>query len=264
MTEIHPSSVIEDGATIGANVSIGPFCVVGSKVTLGDDVQLHSHVVVGGRTHIGAGTRIFPFASIGQEPQDLKFDGEDSELRIGVNNRIREYVTMNPGTSGGGLLTSVGDNCLFMIGAHVAHDCIIGDHVILANNVALGGHVEISDHAIIGGNSAIHQFVRIGEHAMVGGMSGIENDVIPYGSAFGERSQLAGLNIVGLKRRGFPKDEIHRLRAAYQEIFEGPGTLADRVNQVADEYGDSPTVQQVIEFIRDKSSRSLCTPKGAP
>ncbi len=264
MPTIHPSAIIEDGAGIGADVRVGPFCIVGPQVTLENDVILEGHVVVGGRTHVGNGTHIFPFASIGLQPQDLKYRGENSELRIGANNSIREYVTMNPGTEGGGMLTKVGDNCLFMIGSHVAHDCLIGDSVILANNVALGGHVEIRDHAIVGGNSAIHQFVRIGEHAMIGGMSGIENDVIPYGSAFGERSQLAGLNIVGLKRRGFSKVEIHQLRAAYQELFTGGGTLNDRVNQVAGDYQDSPGVLKIVEFIRAESSRSLCTPKGAP
>lgn len=264
MPSIHSNAVIDDSATLGSGVSIGPFCVIGPQVTLEDNVILESHVVVSGKTHIGPGTHIFPFASIGQQPQDLKFSGEDSELRIGANNKIREYVTMNPGTEGGGMLTSVGDNCLFMIGSHVAHDCLIGDNVILANNVALGGHVEIRDHAIIGGNSAIHQFVRIGEHAMIGGMSGIENDVIPFGSAFGERSHLAGLNIVGLKRRGFSKAEIHQLRAAYQELFTGGGTLSDRVTQVAGDYQDSSGVQKIVDFIRDESSRSLCTPKGVP
>ncbi|NQV21474.1 MAG: acyl-ACP--UDP-N-acetylglucosamine O-acyltransferase [Rhodospirillales bacterium] len=264
MALLHPSAVIEDGANIGENVRVGPFCVVGANVSLGDGAVLDSHVVVGGRTTIGPGTRVFPFASIGQEPQDLKYEGEDSELIIGANNRIREYVTIHPGTRGGGMVTTVGDNCLFMVGAHIAHDCVIGNNVILANNVALGGHVNVGDYAIIGGNSAVHQFVRIGEHAMIGGMSGIDNDVIPYGSAFGERSQLAGLNIIGLKRRGFSKEDIHKLRAAYQELFADGGTHSDRVSKVAHGFDDSPLVRQVIEFIQADSSRGLCTPKGAP
>lgn len=264
MPSIHPSAVIETGAVIADNVRIGAFCTVGPNAEIGDGVVLESHVVLSGRTTVGARTRIFPFASIGHEPQDLKYDGEDSELRIGAGNRIREYVTMNPGTKGGGMVTTVGDGCLFMIGAHVAHDCNIGNHVILANNVALGGHVEIGDHAIVGGNSAIHQFVRIGEHAMIGGMSGIENDVIPYGSAFGERSQLAGLNIIGLKRRGFSKEEIHSLRSAFQELFADNGVFNERVNKVAQDFNSSPAVQNMVDFIRADSSRSLCTPKGAP
>lgn len=264
MSGLHPTAVIEDGAAIGKDVRVGPFCVVGANVSLGDGVVLESHVVVGGRTSIGPGTQVFPFASVGQAPQDLKYDGEDSELRIGANNRIREYVTLNPGTAGGGMITSVGDNCLFMIGCHVAHDCVIGNNVILANNVALGGHVVIGDHAIVGGNSAVHQFVRIGEHAMIGGMSAIENDVIPFGSAVGERSQLAGLNIIGLKRSGYSKEEIQKLRAAYQQLFGGEGTFRERVSKVAGGCGDSPGVRQIVEFIQAKSSRALCTPKGAP
>jgi len=263
MSTTHPSAVVEAGAVVAASAQIGPFCTVGPNVEIGENVVLKSHVALSGRTTIGPGTQIFPFASVGHDPQDLKYQGEESELKVGANNRIREYVTMNPGTEGGGMVTSVGDNCLFMIGSHVAHDCNIGDHVILANNVALGGHVEVGDHAIIGGNSAVHQFVRIGEHAMIGGMSGIENDVIPYGSAFGERSQLAGLNIIGLKRRGFSKEEIHSLRSAFQELFSDNGIFNDRVNNIANNFESSPAVQQMIEFVRADSSRGLCTPKEA-
>ena len=200
MATIHPTAIIEDGAQLGENVSIGAYSVIGPEVTLGDGVTLESHVVVGGVTSIGAGTHIFPFASIGLQPQDLKFQGEVSRLEIGSNNVIREHVTMNPGTEGGGLLTKVGNDCLFMVGAHVAHDCQVSDHVILVNSATLAGHVEVGEFAIVGGLSAVHQFVRIGKHAMIGGMSGVENDVIPYGTVTGNRAHLLGLNLVGLKR----------------------------------------------------------------
>jgi len=203
MADLHPSSVISSRATLGKEVRIGPFCVVGPDVVFEESVVLHSHAVVEGRTRIGAGTKIFPFASIGHRPQDLKYAGEPSELVIGANNTIREYVTMNPGTKGGGMVTRVGDGCLFMMGAHVAHDCQIGNRVIMANNATLAGHVVIEDDAIIGGLAAVHQFVRIGRRAMVGGMSGVEHDVIPFGLVMGERATLKGLNVVGLKRGGF-------------------------------------------------------------
>ena len=203
MTEIHPTAIVEPGARLGEGVVIGPYCCVGGKVELGDGVRLHSHVVVAGKTTIGPNTQIYPFASIGHPPQDLKYKGEESELVIGANNVIREHATMNPGTAGGGLITRIGDNCLFMVGAHVAHDCDIASNVILANNATLAGHVAVDEFAILGGLSAIHQFCRIGRHAMIGGMSGVENDVIPYGSVTGNRARLEGLNIVGLRRRGF-------------------------------------------------------------
>ena len=203
MVNVHPSAIVEDGAVLGKEVTVGPFCLVGSQVVLGDGVTLHGHVVLGGRTIVGPNSAIFPFASIGQRPQDLKYQGGESELIIGANTVIREHVTMNPGTVGGGLVTRTGANCLFMVGAHVAHDCLIGDNVILVNNATLGGHVAIGDFAIIGGMSAVHQFARIGAHAMVGGMSGVENDVIPYGSVTGNRAHLSGLNVIGLKRRNF-------------------------------------------------------------
>lgn len=259
--QIHPTAIIAPEAVVGRDVAIGPFCVVGPYVTLGDGVQLHSHVVVEGCTEIGEGTRIFPFASIGHAPQDLKYKGEQSRLVIGRHNTIREHVTMNPGTDGGGMLTQVGDHCLFMVGAHVAHDCRIGNHVILVNNATLGGHVQIGDYAIVGGLSAIHQFVRIGEHAMIGGMSGIESDVIPFGSAMGERARLAGLNIVGMKRRGFDKDQMHRLRSAVDQLFEGNGTFAERLEALTKAYANDPTVMAVLEFVQADGSRALCQPK---
>ncbi|MEK9900554.1 MAG: acyl-ACP--UDP-N-acetylglucosamine O-acyltransferase [Rhodospirillaceae bacterium] len=263
MSGIHPTAVVEDGAKIGADVVIGPYCIVGSEVALDDGVQLHSHVVVGGRTSVGAETEIYPFASIGLPPQDLKFSGEDSELTIGARNRIREHVTMNPGTSGGGLITSVGDDCLFMVGAHVAHDCRVGNNVILANNATLAGHVHVGDFAIIGGLAAIHQFVRIGAHAMVGGMSGVEHDLIPYGSAMGDRARLRGLNLVGLQRRDFSRDEIHNLRTAYRLLFAQEGTLQERIEDVVGLHGDNETVMEIVEFVRMDTSRAILQPKSA-
>ena len=217
--DIHPTAIVAHEAQIAATASIGPYCVVGPRVTLGERVRLISHVVVDGITTIGEGSTLYPFASIGHRPQDLKYKGEPSRLEIGRNNQIREHVSMNPGTEGGGMVTHVGDNCLFMVGSHVAHDCQIGDHVILVNNVALGGHVEIGDFAIIGGNSAVHQFVRIGKQVMVGGMTGVENDVIPYAAVTGNRAHLSGLNLVGLKRRAFSREDIHALRNAYRLLF---------------------------------------------
>lgn len=262
MVEIHQTAIVDPAAIIGKDVKIGPYCVVGAQVKLGDGIKLHSHIVIDGDTEIGAGTEIFPFASIGTSPQDLKFSGEKSKLVIGKNNKIREYVTMNPGTEGGGLLTKVGDNCLFMMSAHVAHDCMIGDHVILVNNATLAGHVHIGDFAIIGGLSAVHQFVRIGAHAMIGGMSGVENDVIPFGSVMGERANLSGLNIVGLKRRGFSRDDIHTLRNAYRMLFANEGTLGERVDDVAEMFGTNDVVADILSFIKEASSRGLTQPES--
>ncbi|MBL4692248.1 MAG: acyl-ACP--UDP-N-acetylglucosamine O-acyltransferase [Magnetovibrio sp.] len=261
MSSIHPTAIIENGATLGQNVSVGPYSIVGADVTLGNGVTLDSHVVVSGQTSIGDNTRIFPFASIGSQPQDLKFGGEVSRLEIGCNNVIREHVTMNPGTEGGGLLTKVGNNCLFMVGAHVAHDCMISDHVILVNNATLAGHVEIGEFAIIGGLSAVHQFVRIGKHAMLGGMSGVENDVIPYATVTGNRAHLAGLNLVGLRRRGFKRDVIHGMRNAYRLLFAQEGTMEERVKDVAEMFKDVEPVMEIVGFISSTSSRSVCQPK---
>ena len=212
MTQIHSTAIIEHGARLGEGAVIGPYCCVGGMVEFGDGVRLHSHVVVAGKTTIGPNTHVYPFASIGHPPQDLKYKGEESELVIGANNVIREHVTMNPGTTGGGMITRIGNNCLFMVGAHVAHDCDVANHVILANNATLAGHVTVDDFAILGGLSAVHQFCRIGRHAMIGGMSGVENDVIPYGSVTGNRARLEGLNIVGLRRRGFSRSEVAAMR----------------------------------------------------
>jgi UDP-N-acetylglucosamine acyltransferase len=264
---IHPTAIIETGATLADGVHVGPYCTVSADVTLETGVRLVSHVSVAGTTHIGEGTQVFPFASLGHAPQDLKYKGEKTRLAIGKHNVIREHVTMNPGTAGGGLLTEVGDHCLFMVGAHVAHDCRIGNHVIMANNATLGGHVQIGDYAIIGGLAAIHQFVRVGKHAIIGGMSGVEHDVIPYGSVLGERANLAGLNLVGLKRRGFDRETIHTLRNAYKMLFDDEtGTLLERVGKTQEHYKDAAPVQEILDFMEEKGARSLCTPrlKNAP
>ncbi len=261
MPDIHATAIVDPRARLGDGVRIGPYCIVGGDVELGAGVVVDSHVVIDGRTKIGANCRIFPFASIGLPPQDLKYDGEPSALVIGANNKIREYVTMNPGTSGGGMVTSIGDNGLFMIGVHVAHDCVVGDNVIMANNATLGGHVVVGDYAVLGGLCAVHQFVRIGRHAMVGGMSGVENDVIPYGSVTGDRAHLSGLNIVGIKRRGFDRDVIHSLRRAYRLLFAPEGTMAERIADVAQLFPDNEAVGDIIEFIRSDSALAVCQPK---
>jgi UDP-N-acetylglucosamine acyltransferase len=263
MPKIHPTAIVAPGARLADDVVIGPYCVIGEDVALAAGVSLKSHVVVDGRTTIGEGTRIFPFASIGHETQDLKYQGEPSSLEIGRHNTIREYVTINPGTEGGGMVTRVGNHCLLMVGAHVAHDCQIGDHVILVNNATLGGHVIVEDYAILGGLSAVHQFVRIGRHAMIGGMSGVERDVIPYGQVMGDRARLNGLNIIGMQRRGFSREDIQGLRSAYQFLFSDDGTFNDRVNEAAERFAGIAPVDDIIAFIRADSSRAICQPKGA-
>ena len=259
---IHPTAIVDSAAQIGTDVSIGPYCLVGPHARLGDGVRLLSHVVVEGRTSLGANTMVYPFASLGHRPQDLKFKNEPSTLEIGANNQIREHVTMSPGTEGGGMVTRVGDNCLFMMSAHVAHDCIVGNNVIMANNATLAGHVTVGDFVIIGGLSAVHQFVRIGACAIIGGMSGVESDVIPFGLVKGERAHLAGLNMVGLERRGFSREAIRELRNAYKKLFAAEGTLAERLDETAAHYKDHPQVNQVVDFIRAESSRPLCQPKN--
>ena len=261
-TDVHPTAIVEDGARIGAGVRIGPYCLVGRDVSLGDGCELVSHAVVAGRTTIGPGTKIFPFASIGHQPQDLKYTGEPSTLAVGANCLIREGVTMNPGTAGGGMTTTVGDRCAFLANSHVGHDCHVGNNVIFSNNVMLAGHCAVGDFAIIGGGAAAIQFARIGAHAFVGGMSGLENDLIPYGMALGNRAYLSGLNIVGLQRRGFTREQIHSLRRAYRLLFAAEGTLMERVDDVAAEFKDHPIVQEIVAFIRVGGKRSLCTPRG--
>ena len=260
MANIHSTAVIADGAHIDASATIGPYCVIGEHVQLGAHVELKSHVCVAGRTQIGESTVIYPFASLGHAPQDLKYGGEPSELIIGARNTIREHVTMNPGTVGDNMLTRVGDDCLFMMASHVAHDCMVGNRVILANNATLAGHVKVGDGAVIGGLAAIHQFARIGRGAMIGGMSAVEKDVIPFGSVTGERAYLAGLNLVGLKRSGMAREHIHALRNAYKALFESEaGVLEERAAALREDA--SAEVQELIAFLSDHSSRSFCTPK---
>jgi len=259
---VHATAIVEDGASIGEGARIGAYCVVGPHVVLAKDVTLEAHVVVNGHTTVGARTRIYPFASIGMPPQDLKFNGEVTALEIGEDNQIREHVTMNPGTEGGGGLTRIGDRCLFMVGAHVAHDCMIGSNVVMVNSAGLAGHVQVGDFALLGGHSAIHQFVRIGAHAMVGGMTGVERDVIPAGTVMGNRAHLAGLNLTGLKRRGFPKEEIHTLRAAYRQIFEShDGELVERASALRATLPASGPARDMVEFILADSSRRFCIPE---
>lgn len=258
---IHPTAIVSPQAKVGKGVQIGPYCCVGDHVTLGDNVRLRSHVTVDGHTTIGEGTEIFPFASIGLPPQDLKYDGELSTLTIGKYNRIREYVTMQPGTKGDGLKTIVGDHCLFMAGSHVAHDCDIGNHVTMANYATLSGHVTVGNNVTIGGLSAVHQFVRIGDHAFIGGMAGIKYDVIPYALVMGRPANLAGLNIVGMRRKGMPRSELEVILKAYDLIFDkSKGTLAERVEQAVQLHSDQEKVKEILDFIQADSSRNLCLP----
>ncbi|SFR48926.1 acyl-ACP--UDP-N-acetylglucosamine O-acyltransferase [Litoreibacter janthinus] len=257
---IHPSAFVEEGAKIADGVKIGPFCTVGANVTLAAGVELKSHVVVTGQTTIGEDTVIFPFAVIGEIPQDLKFDGEETRLEIGSRNRIREGVTMNTGTTGGGGLTKVGDDCLFMTGAHVGHDAIVGNGVIMANQAALAGHCIIEDKVIIGGLAGIHQFVRIGRGAIIGAVTMVTNDVIPYGLVQAPRGELDGLNYVGLKRAGVARSDITALRAAYQMLRQGDGAFQDRARRLSEET-DSDYVREVVDFILGDSDRSYLAPR---
>jgi UDP-N-acetylglucosamine acyltransferase len=264
MTFIHPTAIVEPGAKIGDNVFIGPYCCVGQDVELGHNVHLVSHVSLAGKLTVGEGTKIYPFASLGHAPQDLKYHGEPSQTIIGKNTTIREYVTVQSGTEGGLMKTIVGDNCLLMVGSHVAHDCVVGNHVIMANNATLGGHVTVGDFVIIGGLSAVQQFVRIGEHAIIGGMSGVEKDVIPYGMVMGERAFLNGLNLVGLKRRGFSQESIQGLMGLYDHLFDLNSTspFAERVAQAKEKFSNTETVQTVIHFVESQSKRPFCLPKA--
>lgn len=261
MPDIHPTAVVDSGAKIAEGCSIGPYCVVGPHVSLGEGVRLHSHVVIDGRTTIGARTQIYPFSSIGQPPQDLKYKGEPSELRVGSDNVIREHVTMNPGTEGGGMLTEVGNGCLFMPGSHVAHDCRLGNHVIMANNATLAGHVVLEDYVIMGGLSGAQQFVRIGRNAIIGAMAGAKSDVIPFGMVMGRPGILAGLNLVGLKRAGVDSKEIQSLMKAYDHLFGAGGTFAERIDTVADTYGGLGTVDALVGFLRAETSRPILQPE---
>ncbi|KMW57292.1 Acyl-[acyl-carrier-protein]--UDP-N-acetylglucosamine O-acyltransferase [Candidatus Rhodobacter oscarellae] len=257
--QIHPSAVIEQGATIGDGCIVGPFCVIGPRVTLADAVELKSHVVISGITRVGSGTIVFPFTCLGEIPQDLKFKGEETRLEIGARNRIRENVTMNTGTDGGGGVTRVGDDGLFMAGCHVAHDCQIGDRVIMVNNSALAGHCVVGDDVIIGGLSGVHQWVRIGKGAIIGAVTMVTNDVIPHGLVQGPRGTLDGLNLVGLKRKGVSRADITALRAAYQMLAQGEGTFQDRARRLNEET-DSAYVREVTAFVMGATDRSFLTP----
>ncbi len=257
---IHPTAIIEKGAEISSSATIGPYCIIGPNVKIKDNVTLKSHVVVDGFTTIGEGTIVYPFASLGTAPQDLKYANEPSKLLIGQNNVIREYVTMNPGTKGGAMETIIGDNGLFMMSAHVAHDCVVGRNVIMANNATLGGHVKVGDFAVIGGLAAVHQFIRIGEHAVIGGMSGVESDVIPYGRVKGERAFLAGLNLIGLERRGFSREQVKSIQKAVNNLFSEEGTLEERINEVEADFSGDDAVQNIIRFAREKTRFPLCQP----
>ncbi len=260
MPEIHTTALVDPAAKIADTVAIGPYCVIGPHVVLGEGVSLKSHVVVDGHTTVGNKTVVHPFVTLGLPPQHANFKGEPSTLVIGENNSIREHVTIHPGTESGRMTTEVGDNCLFMVGSHVAHDCLIANDVILTNNVALGGHVVIDEFAIIGGLSGIHQYVRVGKHSMIGGCSAVESDVIPYGSVKGNRARLAGLNVIGLRRRGFSREDIRSLRTAYGLLFSQGGNMAERLGEVADLFSDHPGVMDIVDFIRADSSRAICQP----
>ncbi len=256
---IHKSNIINPKAKIGKNVKIGPFCFIGPNVQLDDGVELISNVHIEGYTKIGKRTKIFPFASIGTVPQDLKYKGETNSLEIGENNVIREYVTINPGTAGGGSKTIVGNNCLLMISSHIAHDCKIGNNVVIANNVPLGGHVVIEDSVIIGGNSAVQQFTRIGRLAMIGGMTGVLKDVIPFGLSFGNRNYLKGINLIGLRRKKYENKKIIELDEAYKKIFSS-NNLQENLNKINGEFKGNELVEEVTKFIEKDKKRPICTP----
>lgn len=259
MARIHPTAIVEPGAQLADDVVIGPYCCVGPDVQLDAGVELGAHVVIAGHTRIGKGTRVYPYASLGQPPQHLGYKGEPTRLEIGERNVIREYVTFNVGTVHGGEVTRIGNDGFFMVGAHVAHDCQVGNRVIMANNATLGGHVTLGDYVVVGGLSAIHQFVRIGAHVMIGGASAVAHDVIPFALAVGNRASLAGLNVVGLKRREFTREQIIAIRKAYDMLFFGPGHLADRVAAFVREQHDGP-IGELAAFLKVRGRRPLCQP----
>ena len=256
---IHKTCIIDSKAKISKTARIGPYAIIGPNVEIEDEVEIHSHVNITGYTKIGTATKIFPFASIGTEPQDLKYKGEKNILLIGKNNIVREYVTINPGTKGGGGVTKIGDSCLFMISSHIAHDCKIGNGVVIANNVPVGGHVVIEDGVIIGGNSAIQQFTRIGRLAMIGGMTGVLKDIIPFGLSFGNRNYLKGINIIGLKRKNYENKKIMQLNEAYNKLFSSPN-LHQNLSKINGEYKDNELVQEVTNFISKDKKRPICSP----
>ncbi len=256
---IHKTAIIDNKAKINSNVSIGAYSIIGANVEIGENSIIQSHVSILGNTKIGKNNKIYPFASIGNDPQDLKYNDEQTKLEIGDGNKIREYVTINPGTEGGGSLTKVGNNCLFMVSSHVAHDCLVEDNVILANNVPLGGHAHIESNVIIGGNSAVQQFTRVGKSAMIGGMCGVVRDIIPYGIVHGNRSILQGLNLIGLRRKNIPNKEIIVLNNAYKEIFKNEN-LTENLNNLGEDYKKNELVKDVVIFLEKDKKRPICTP----
>ena len=263
MNNIHSTAIVSPKAELGNNIFIGPYCIINENVKINDNCKFLANVYMEGNTTVGANCTFYPFSTIGTMPQDLKYKGEKSELTIGNNNTIREHVTINPGTSGGGLITSIGNNCLLMVGCHVAHDCKIENNVILVNNASLAGHVIVEDFAIIGALSGVHQFCRIGKHSMIGAMSGIDSDVIPYGTVLGNRAFLSGLNIIGLKRRGFSKDIIQDLKKAYGVLFvSNEGTISDRIKEVSEDFSKNIPVMEIVDFLTKEKSRSICKPRN--
>ena len=255
---IHKTAIIDPKAKLNENIQVGPYCVIGPNVEIEENTIIQSHVNISGNTKIGKGNKIYPFVSM-NDPQDLKYNGEPTNLVIGDNNIIREYVTINPGTVGGGDKTVIGNNCLFMISSHIAHDCQVGNNVIIANNVPLGGHAIIEDNVVIGGNSAVQQFTRIGKMAMIGGMTGVLNDVIPYGLSTGNRNSLQGLNLIGLRRAKFENKDILGLNEAYKEIF-ATKNINENINKLNGSFQENPLVKNVIDFIIKDKKRSICTP----
>ena len=262
MAKVHPTAIVQDGARLGADVEIGPYSTVGPGVVLGDGVRLISHVNIDGLTEIGEACVVHPFASLGTAPQHLGYKGEATRLLVGARNVIREHVTMNTGTEAGGGITRVGSDSLYMVGSHVAHDCIVGDRVTFANNATLGGHVQVGDFVFMGGLCAAHQFSRIGRYAFIGGVSAVTKDVIPFGSVWGVHAHLEGLNLVGLKRRGFSRESINDLRAAYRLLFADEGTFQERLDDVAETYTGSEFVMEIVNFIRADANRPLCLPRN--
>ena len=256
---IHKTAIVDPKAKISSSVNIGPYSIIGPNVEIGKDTDINSHVSIAGHTKIGKNNKIYPFASIGNDPQDLKFKGEISSLEIGDNNKIREYVSINPGTDGGSGVTKIGNNCLFMVSSHVAHDCNIGNNIVVVNNVAIGGHVHIEDNAIIGGNSAVHQFIRIGKFAMIGGMCAVIRDVIPYGLVHGNRSILQGINLIGLRRNNISNQDIALLNKAYKEIFKSEN-LSENLKNLSEDFKNNDLVIEILKFIQKDKKRPICTP----
>ena len=261
MSNIHPTSIIHDGCEIDQNVSIGAYSIIGPKVKIGKNSKIHSHVVIDGNTTIGLNNEIYSFSVLGSNPQHLKYQGEKTELLIGNNNVFREHVTVHPGTKVGVQKTIIGDNGFFMVGSHIAHDCLVGNNVVFVNNAVIGGHVEISDFVYLGGQSAVHQYCRIGKHAIIGAGTTVDGDVIPYTSVVGSRGRLSGLNLVGLKRRSFKRDEIKILRQVYRLLFGPEGTFNERLNEVKEVYGKHTTVKEILNFLKYNSNRSFVHPK---